>query len=258
VEVDPINTSGRLLLLNSARHSYVDLADPKHLEFAYTQWMGAFADLASPSGQAVRALHVGGGGFTMPRYVEATRPGSFNRVLELDGELVALDRAKLGVVPGPRLDVIVGDARISLHRQPDADFDLVVGDAFGHLAVPWHLTTTEFVTEIRRVLRPGGSYALNVIDTPPLGLIRSEVATIMAVFPYVAVVAPSWALTGQGGSNFVILASTAPLPLAALRERTAALVDPATVLADADLSSFVDHAAVLTDDFAPVDQLLTR
>jgi spermidine synthase len=264
VEADPDRQSGRLLRLNSARHSYVDLADPRHLEFAYAQWIGAFVDILRPSGSPVRALHVGGGGFTLPAYVEATRPGSFSRVLELDGRLVELDRAKLGLVTGPALDVVVGDARISLSREASADYDLVVGDAFGHLAVPWHLTTREFVADIRRVLRPGGAYALNMIDYPPDRLIRAELATIAAVFEHVALVAPAKAIAGTVGSNFVVLASEQPLPLDTLRRQLAALdllnqwVDPTTVLDGATLSSYVGDAPLLTDDYAPVDQLLTR
>jgi hypothetical protein len=227
VRADPDRPTGRLLMLNSARHSYVDLADPRHLEFAYAQWMGAIADLRRPTGP-VRALHVGGGGFTLPRYLEATRPGSFNRVLELDGELVALDRAKLAVTPGPRLDIVVGDARTALAGQPTGDYDLVIGDAFGHLVVPWHLTTEEFVADVRRVLRPAGAYALNVIDYPPARFARAEVATLQRVFAHVALIAPPDALAGRSGANFVILASDSTLALDLLRARLAGLAEPAT------------------------------
>ncbi len=114
IVADPARPNGRLLILNSARHSYVDLSDPRYLDFAYTQWLGASVDTFQSVGTPVRALHIGGGGFTMPRYVEATRPGSFNRVLEVDGELVQLDEFRLGVTPGPLLDIVVGDARVSL------------------------------------------------------------------------------------------------------------------------------------------------
>ena len=93
------------------------------------------------------------------------------------------------MTPGPLLEIEVGDARTAVARQPTGDFDLVIGDAFGHLVVPWHLTTREFVEDIRRALRPGGSYALNVIDYPPPQLVRAEIATIRAVFANVAVVA---------------------------------------------------------------------
>lgn len=96
--------SGRLLLLNSARHSYVDLKDPRHLEFAYTQWIGALIDLGAPPGTPISTLHLGGGGFTLPRYLDATRPGGTNLVLEIDGGLVALARERLRPAGTIRVD----------------------------------------------------------------------------------------------------------------------------------------------------------
>jgi hypothetical protein len=231
------------LLLNGAPHSYVDLSDPKHLEYAYTRWIGSYVD-ALPAGP-LAALHLGGGGFTLPRYVAATRPGSDNLVLELDPALVALDQRSLGLRLDARLRVLTGDARANLRRQPSSSRDLIIGDAFGHLAVPWHLTTRELVTDVRRVLRPGGVYALNVIDGPARRFIRAEIATVAAVFPHVALVAPPAALRGETGSNFVVFASTAPL-----------LAPPDSVTGGA-LHDFTGGARQLTDDYAPVDQLLT-
>jgi hypothetical protein len=83
------------------------------------------------------------------------------------------------------------------------------------------------------------------------------VATVRAVFAHVALLAPPAALAGEQGSNFVIIASDAPLPLVALRERLAALPEPVTVLDGSELADFVGGAPVLTDDYAPVDQLLS-
>jgi spermidine synthase len=257
VDTDPALSSGRVLILNSARHSYVDLADPRHLEFAYVQWIGAVTDVLRPASSPISALHLGGGGFTVPSYVAATRPGSDQLVLELDGGLVALDRRSLGLRTGPSLRVRVGDARVGLAAQPSGAYDLVVGDAFGHLTVPWHLATREMATDIARVLRPGGIYTQNVIDYPPGSFIKAEVATVAAVFPHVALIAPAEALAGRTGSNFVIVASRSPLPLAAIRARLAATAsDPVSVIDGASLAGFVGGARVLTDDYAPVDQLL--
>jgi len=259
IEADPNRPGGRLLILNSGRHSYVDLEDPRHLEFAYTQWLGSIVDrLGSSPAEPIRVLHLGGGGFTLPRYVSATRPGSTNRVLELDGGLVALDQERLGVTPGPDLSIAVGDGRILLTREPTSSYDLLIGDAFGHLAVPWHLTTREFVLDVRRVLRPGGVYALNVIDYPPTGLIRAEVATIMDVFEHVVLVAPEAALAGRTGANFLVVASSQPLDAETIRTAVAAVPRPASLLDGASLNQFVGDAQVLTDDYAPVDQLLQR
>jgi spermidine synthase len=257
VEPDPTNATGRLLVLNSAWHSYVDLADPTHLEFAYTQWLGAVADVLAPAGRALEAVHLGGGGFTMPRYLTATRPGTRNEVYEIDGELVELGRRELDVRLGPELRARIGDARMLIGERPDRSADLVIGDAFGHLVVPWHLATREMAAEIRRVVRPGGIYAQNVIDHPPLRFIRAEVATVAAEFPHVALIASPAAIAGEQKANFVIVASDAPLPLEALRQRLDTTArEPVTLLSGADLDDFVDDALVLTDEYAPVDQLL--
>ena len=126
----------------------------------------------------LEAVFIGGGGFTLPRYVAATRPGSRSRVLEVDGDLVELVRERLGLRTGPELRVRVGDARVTLRGEPTDSAGLVVGDAFGGVAVPWHLTTEEFARDIRRVLRPDGLYLLNVIDYEPLALVRAEAATL--------------------------------------------------------------------------------
>jgi spermidine synthase len=258
VVTDASRPSGRVLLLNSARHSYVDLADPRHLEFAYTQWFAAVIDEEWPAPEPVRALHLGGGGFTMPRYLAATRPGSYAHVIEIDGALVALDERKLGVTAGPDLDIEIGDARTGVRRQPDAGYDLVIGDAFGHLAVPWHLTTAEFVADVRRVLRPDGVYVLNVIDYPPARFLAAEVATIRSVFPEVAVISRPEALAGKMGANFVVVAAATKLPLERLRVRLAALATPTVVVSGPELSAVVGDARILTDDFAPVDQLINH
>jgi MFS family permease len=246
VTVDPRHPSGRILWLNGAQHSYVDLADPAHLEFAYARWIGAYLDALPPG--PLDALHIGGGGFTLPGYLAATRPGSHSLVLELDADLVGLDRRRLGLHTGPDLTVRTGDARVNLRAVPDASRDVVFGDAFGHLVVPWHLTTREFVEDVRRTLRPDGLYALNVIDGRARRFVRAEVATVQAVFPYAAVVSSPAALRGDVPANFVILGSNAPL---------ASFAPPgAQVLTGSGLDTFAKRASVLTDDFAPVDQLL--
>ena len=120
-------------------------------------------------------------------------------------------RDQLGFTPGTSTDVVLGDARRSIERLPDDAFDLVVGDAFGGLAVPWHLTTTEFLDEVQRVLRPGGMYVMNLIDYPPLGFVRAEAATAGRHFEHLAIISPRETLAGGGGGNVVLVAGAEPL-----------------------------------------------
>ena len=87
---DPYRPSAWTLLIDDTAQSHVDLADPTHLEFEYVRRTGHLLDALAPRLAPLRVLHLGGGAWTLPRYVAATRPGSVQRVVELDGALVEL------------------------------------------------------------------------------------------------------------------------------------------------------------------------
>ena len=110
----------------------------------------------------------------------------------------------------------------------------------------------------RRQLRPGGLYLLNVIDRPPHGFARAEAATLLEVFTHVAVAAPAGYLEGDLGGNFVFVASDAPIDAAAFTQQIADRAGIEVMVLEAGLDAFIDGARVLTDDFAPVDQLITQ
>lgn len=247
IELDDADPGSRVLVLDTLRHSHVDLADPTRLEFRYVRLFSQVSS-ALPDGP-VDALHVGGGGFTFPRYVAAVRPGSTNTVLEIDSELVDIARDHLGLVTGPSMQVVTGDARLSIEDLPTDGFDLVVGDAYGGRSVPWHLTTTEFMAEIARVLRPGGVYAMNVIDGGASLFARAELATLAEVFSTIAVVVPAEGIPGASAANLVLVASEDDLS-----GLTVSATDGELVRGD-ELDAFVGDARPLTDDFAPVDRL---
>jgi hypothetical protein len=257
---DEERESGRALWLDTLRHSYVDLDDPTHLEFLYTQLFGDVVDGFRPEGEPVTALHVGGGGFTMPRYLRATRPGSENLVLELDPLLVEVSERELGLDLGDDIDVATGDARLSIREAPHGRFDLVIGDAFGGISVPWHLATAEFLRDLDRTMTDDGVYVANVIDHGPRDFLRAELATFREVFDHVAVLGPEERFTPRdvpGGGNVVIVASRSPLDLDTYLEQNVARGGMAVALDGEALDAFIGDARVLTDDEAPVDQLLT-
>jgi hypothetical protein len=249
IENDSDRPSGRILVLDDLRHSYVDLDDPTHLAFWYTQRFADMIDELAPAG-GLDVVHVGGGALTVPTWVQATRPGSDQVVLELDSGLVDLvtDEFDRSTGSGTGLDIVVGDARQSLRDVPGDSVDVLIGDAFGSRAVPWHLATQEFTVDVARVLRPAGLYALNVIDGADLAFLRAETATIASVFAHVAVVLSESADAGRLG-NSVIVASGQPF--------AAERLDPGTGRLVVDIDEFIGGATILTDDFAPVDQLLT-
>jgi len=246
-----------LLVLDTLRHSYVDLDDPTRLEFAYAKVVADVVAGVVPAG-AVRTLHIGGGGFTLPRYLAAVRPGSTGTVLEIDPGLLRLARDRLGLTTGPDLDVRVGDARMLLRSVPRRGYDVVLGDAFGGLAVPWHLTTEEFLTGVRARLDDGGIYVMNLIDYPPMRFARAEVATLARVFDGVAVIAPPEVLDGRRGGNLVLVASIGPLDTDRIATDVARRQGREVVLSGNAVEAFTRGAAPLVDDLAPVDQWLSR
>ena len=262
VRRDPAEPDVRILVLDRLTHAATDLFDPTDLRFGYVR---RFADATAPLRAALAAppdvLHIGGGGFTFPRYIEALHPAARQTVLELDPRVYDVAQSELGYEPSDRIDVRLGDARQSIRALPANAFDVVVGDAFGGLAVPWHLTTTEMLDEIDRVLRPGGAYVVNVIDYPPLRFARAEARTAATVFAHVAVIAGRRTLAGEGGGNLVLVASDTPLDTTAVEAAIATWGEAGTtaILASPDeVGAFIGESPILTDDFAPVDQLLGR
>jgi spermidine synthase len=255
VEVDLFNDSGRTLLLDRVRNSYVDLELPTYLEFRYIRLMVDIIETESPPG-ALNVVSIGGGGFTLPGYIEHTRPNGQNTVLEIDPKLVEIGREELALTE--EIEVVVDDARISLRRLADDHANVVIGDAYSGASVPWHLTTIEFTEQIERVLSPGGTYTINVIDYGNLDFIRAESATLREVFPYVALFAPPDYLAGVAGGNFVLVASAEPIDIAAIENRIAARGGTELGIDGDELTEFIAGAPILTDDFAPVDQMLGR
>ncbi|WRY96916.1 fused MFS/spermidine synthase [Streptomyces sp. NBC_00481] len=261
VVADPDRGSGRTLVLDGLRHSYVDIDDPTFLEFAYVRALASVVDTAFPEGEPLAAHHVGGGGLTFPRYLAATRPGTHSVVSEIDSGVVRIDRDRLGLRSGAGIDVRAEDGRLGLRRLDTGSRDLVVGDAFGGVSVPWHLTTVEAMTDVRRVLDEDGLYVANLIDHGALAFARAEVATLGRTFEHVALVGEPAALgldptaTAEGG-NLVVLASDRPVDLGAAQEALDARQTGWRIATGDDLTSWIGDARPLTDDFAPVDQLL--
>jgi hypothetical protein len=98
---------------------------------------------------------------------------------------------------------------------------------------------------------------VNVIDRPERGFARAEAATLLEVFDHVAVFAPSEYLVGITGGNFVLVGSNGPIDIPGIEAAIAARGGIEEGIGGAELSSFISGARPLTDDFAPVDQLIS-
>jgi len=224
---DADRPGGWLLTVDRIRQSYVDLDDPTYLDFEYVQAFADVLDALDPGPLAV--THVGGGACTLARYVAATRPGSPQIVLEPDTALTALVRARLPLPRGARIRIRPVDGRTGVAALRDGSADVVVLDAFHGGRVPPELATLEFLTDVGRVLRPGGVFLANIADGPPVVYSRRFVSTVRAVLPEALVIAEPAILKGRRHGNVVVAAARAGLPVAAVQRASAAAAFPRTV-----------------------------
>jgi spermidine synthase len=241
-----------VLVLDDLRHSYVDTDDPSVLAFWYVRRLVDAIELAPAANDIV---YLGGGALTIPRYVRDSAPGTNQTVFEIDGDLIDVVETQMGLdrnKPEP-IRIVIGDARLALGQVADDSADIVIGDAFGSRSVPFHLATEEFIDDVARVLRPGGTYAANVIDGGQQRFLAAEAATIARVFDHVVVIRGEAIAAGRRG-NAVIVASDTEIDAAAFEALRVAADDPGELVAD--FAGFINGATILTDDFAPVDQLI--
>jgi spermidine synthase len=245
---DPDRDAAFTLLLDGAPQSHVDLTDPTHLVFEYIRRMAAAIDLIAPTGRPLRALHLGGGAMTLPRYIAATRPGSAQRVVEIDGELVELVRRSLPLPARSSIKVRVGDAREAVSGMREGSYDLVVLDVFAGARTPAHLASVEFISAVARVLAPDGWLIANIADGPPLRYAKAQVATIRAALPSACLVADASVLRQRRYGNLVVLAGRTPPPIDGLVRRAAGDWFPGRV--ETDLDRFASGFAPVTDSVA--------
>ncbi|MGY1847644.1 spermidine synthase [Blastococcus sp. SYSU DS1021] len=236
-----------VLMVNGTPQSHVDLADPTHLEFEYVRRIGHVLDLAAEPGAPLDVVHLGGGALTLPRYVATTRPGSRQRVAEIDQPLTDLVREFLPLPRAARVRVRAADAREALAALHADSADVVVTDVFAGARTPAHLTTVEFAGQVARALRPGGVYAANVADGPPLRFARGQVATLRTAFRHVCLLAEPGILRGRRFGNLVAVASDAELPLAELSRACTRDPMPSRVVDGIELDRFTGNARPVLD-----------
>jgi spermidine synthase len=214
--------------------SYVDLADPTHLEFDYVRWMRIVLRAA----RARRILHIGGGGCALPRAMAADDPAGRQEVCEVDAGVLALARDHLGLRRAPGLRVRRVEGRAFIATQPDASWDAIAIDAFVGAAIPRRLITVEALAEAARV---SPLSVVNVLDDRAARDVHAVAAALTEVYPQV------WALGGRAG-NTVVVGSRAGQDLHRIGAQVAADPSPARLTAPGAMARLVAGSAPLRDD----------
>lgn len=261
IEPDRFVPGSFQLVVDGTPQSHVNLEDPSSLFFEYIERMGHVIDLLALPGQPITAVHLGAGAMTLPRYIAATRPGSRQQVVELEGDLIDFVREHLPLPRGEQIRIRRGDARDVVARLPAGlrgQVDLLVIDLFSGARTPAHVTSVEFFRDAVTLLAPAGVVLINVADGPPLSFARREAATLAEVVDHVAALAETQVLKGRRFGNIVLVGSNARLPLDWLPRLLASGPHPAKAVAGAELTNFIAGAPIVTDDSSVASPLPAR
>ncbi|MCU1508700.1 MAG: spermine synthase [Glaciihabitans sp.] len=238
------------LVVDGTPQSHVNLYDPTQLFFEYVQRIGHVIDQLGMPGEPLTAVHLGAGALTLPRYIEATRPGSRQQVVELEADLVDLVRAELPLPKHASIRVRYGDAREMLGKLPAGlrgEVDLLVADVFSGARTPAHVTSLEFYTEAVALLKPTGVIAINVADGPGLVFARGQASTLLSATKDVAALGEAQILKGRRYGNIVLVGSPTTLPLDWMPRLLAGGPHPSRVVHGRELTDWIAGAPIVTD-----------
>ena len=254
VRADQENPDVQILTLDRLVHSYVDLNDPTNLRYQYERIYAEVVETIFAGGPSLRALFIGGGGYTFPHFLEITYPDSRIDVIEIDSGVTEIAHTELGLPRDTSIRSINEDARRAISNlAPSERYDLIVGDAFNDFSVPYHLTTLQFNQLVAGHLTEQGIYMINIIDGKQGAFLRAYVHTLGQVFDHVYVAAVDGKIGDRIRQTYVIVASRQPLEeLAVNPSLTQYFVSPT------GLQTYLreEPAVLLSDDYVPVDNLL--
>ena len=253
IEPDPYQDGAFILEVDGTPQSHVFIDDPGELFFEYIRRIGHVLDQVAEPGQPITAVHLGGGALTLPRYIEATRPGSRQQVVELEQDLIDFVREHLPLQRNANIRIRYGDAREVMGKLPTGlhgNVDVVIVDVFSGARTPAHVTSVEFYREVAKLLSPSGVLIVNVADGPGLAFARGQAATLQAVLPNVIALAETQVLKGRRFGNVVLVGSSDESIGHWLPRLLAGGPHPAKAVEGAEMKQFIANAPIVLDSTA--------
>ena len=256
-------TSLKAMVLDNLIHSYVCLEDPLHIEYEYERIYSDVLKWKFKKDENFKSLTIGGGGYTFPRYMEVVYPKAQIDVVEIDPEVTNIVYKHLGLSANTRINSYNTDGRWFVMNCKEK-YDLIFTDAYNDLSIPYHLTTKEFVAQLKSILNPDGLIMSNIIDNFQVGaFLPSYIRTLREVFGpknvYLLSVSPNFDNTRI--STFIVIAGNGNLDIkdfdvhvkSNLRDNSTSVVVP-----DHLMDEFMTKRSAITilDDYAPVDNLI--
>ncbi|MFC1957605.1 fused MFS/spermidine synthase [Chloroflexota bacterium] len=253
----------KILSLDHLIHSYTNPDDPTVLIYDYVNVFEEITRYVTRGNRAPRVLHLGGGGYTFPRYLETIYPESTNEVVEIDPAVTEVVHEELGLPLETSIRTYNQDARFFLiKRKAEEKYDIVIGDVFNDHSTPFHLTTLEFDKLLKDNMEEDGIYLVNIIDDYRDGkYMPAFIHTLKQVFNYVYLfnTGESWEEAKVG--TFVIMATDRPIDFADYRKFVTATGKHRLVGIPHNEIKLEQYLAdkkpiLLTDDHVPTDILV--
>lgn len=244
----------RTLESDRIRQAGVRLADGEPA-LQYPRWSPA-ALLLAP--RIERMLVIGLGGGSAGGYLQSRLSGLQVDSVDIDPIVPDVARRFLLFRPGPRDRVTIADGR-SFLRQTEERWDYIYSDTYIGLSVPFHLTTVQFLDEVKRDLEPEGVFGVNLATGLSDPFSQAIYNTVRERFRSV------YLFRARASANVLVLATDQPeVSPERLRARAAELdrtlrFDPtlAEIAASRFQGEFVSRdVPVLTDEYAPTDRLI--
>jgi SAM-dependent methyltransferase len=129
--------------------------------YAPTSGIGRLLTILNSGGAPLKIGVVGLGAGTLATY---GRKGDIYRFYEINPSVIRVARRDFTYLSdtAATIETMLGDARLSLEREPSQDFDVLAIDAFSSDSIPVHLITLEALTVYRKHIKPGGVIAFHI------------------------------------------------------------------------------------------------
>jgi spermidine synthase len=255
----------RHLRFDKSNQSAIALEDPYASRIRYPDYFH-LALAVKPDAKRVLVLGLGGG-MTTKRFWRDYPEVSVDSV-EIDPVVVDVSKRYFRLPTDARSRVFTQDARRFIQTSKDT-YDIIVIDCYYDDALPFHLTTTEFLREVKAHVAPDGVVVYNVIgalEGDKSGLFRSMYRTAGTVWDRLWVFRVNVGLGSDPTqrSNNIVIATDSPLAegtfLKRVSERVGGRVTvPGFAEMPGDLYDGLvrlNDVPLMTDAHAPTDSLI--
>ena len=232
---------------------YID--EPDKLLFEYTE--RSFIGLAFLDREPKEVLFVGLGAGSMPRYFNRYYPNVHIDIVEIDPDIRFVAEKYFNFKEKDNMKTYIADGRIFIKRA-QRKYDMIFLDAYQSDYIPFHLTTVEFLQEVKKILKDGGIVISNIYNPFMNKLFYSMIKTYKAEFPHLYI------FKGYKSKNYIFIATKSNVKTDEKTISSKATKIQSAKNLDIDLfkiswtfAYYTEYewwdAELLTDDFAPVN-----